>query len=56
MRDGVSLESIKGIIAKQIDRKQRLKKADFIIDNSDFSLDCLKSKVMDLDRQFRAML
>ena len=54
-RDGVSVESIKAIIAKQIDRQQRLQQADFVIDNSDISLESLKSRVIELDRQFRAL-
>ena len=54
-RDGVSLNSIKAIIAKQIDRKQRLQQADFVIDNNNVSLESLKSRVIDLDRQFKAL-
>ena len=54
-RDGVSVESIKAIIAKQIDRQQRLQKADFVIDNNNVSLQALKSRVIDLDRQFRVL-
>ena len=54
-RDGVSLESIKAIIGKQIDRQQRLQKADFVITNNDVSLEALKSRVIELDRQFRVL-
>ncbi len=54
-RDGVSVESIKAIIAKQIDRQQRLQQADFVLDNNDISLQDLKSEVIALDRQFRAL-
>ena len=55
VRDGVSVESIKAIIAKQIDRQQRLQQADFVIDNNDVSLENLKSRVIDLDRQFKTL-
>ncbi|MCW8996429.1 MAG: dephospho-CoA kinase [Psychromonas sp.] len=54
-RDGVSLESVKAIIAKQIDRAKRLQKADFVIDNSGVLLSELKKRVLDLDRQFRGL-
>ncbi len=54
-RDGVSVESIKAIIDKQIDRQQRLQQADFVLDNNDISLQDLKSRVIALDRQFRAL-
>ena len=54
-RDGVSVESIKAIIAKQIDRQQRLQQADFVIDNNDVSLENLKNEVKYLDRQFRGL-
>lgn len=54
-RDGVSLDSIKAIIAKQIDRKQRLQQADFVIDNNGLSLENLKRQVIDLDRQFKTL-
>ena len=54
-RDDVSVESIKAIIAKQIDRQQRLQQADFVIDNSELSLENLKSRVIDLDRQFKTL-
>ena len=53
-RDGVTVNSIKAIIAKQIDRKQRLQQADFVIDNN-ISLENLKSRVLELDRQFRTL-
>lgn len=55
MRDGVSLDSIKAIISKQIDRASRLEMADFIINNSDISLENLKCKVHDLDKQFKVL-
>ena len=54
-RDGVSVESIKAIITKQIDRKERIQKADFIIDNSNVSLQKLKSDVLLLDKKFRIL-
>ena len=54
-RDGVSIESIKAIIARQFDRQQRLQQADFVIDNNEVSLEKLESRVIDLDRQFRAL-
>ena len=54
-RDGVSVENIKAIINSQIDRKQRLQKADFVIDNNGCSLQSLKNRVIDLDRQFRTL-
>ena len=54
-RDGVSLESIKAIIVKQIDRQERLQQADFIIDNSHVSLQNLKTDVLFLDKKFRIL-
>jgi len=54
-RDGVSLESIKTIIDKQISRTARLKKADFIIENNDVSLEYLKEQVADLDKEFNKL-
>ena len=51
-RDGASEEAIKAIIASQIDRQQRLQKADFIIDNNNLSLEKLKNKVALLNAQF----
>lgn len=54
-RDGVSPESIKAIISSQIDRQQRLQKADFVINNNGVSLENLKSAVIDLDRQFKTL-
>ncbi|MFT6987162.1 MAG: dephospho-CoA kinase [Psychromonas sp.] len=54
-RDGVSAESIKAIISSQIDRQQRLQKADFVIDNNGVSLGKLKSAVIDLDRRFKTL-
>lgn len=54
-RDGVTVDSIKAIIAKQIGRRERLQKADFVIDNNGCSLPNLKSQVIDLDRQFRTL-
>ncbi len=54
-RDGVSVESIKAIISKQMDRRQRLQQADFVLDNNDISLQALQSRVLDLDGQLRAL-
>jgi dephospho-CoA kinase len=54
-RDGVSLDSIKAIIDKQMDRQQRLQQADFVIDNSNLSLESLQCRVLKLDKQFRTL-
>jgi len=54
-RDGVSATSIKAIINSQIDRQQRLQKADFVVNNNGCSLLSLKSAIVDLDRQFRIL-
>lgn len=54
-RDGGGEEVINAIIASQIDRKTRLQKADFIIDNSDLSRQALKNIVQQLDAQFRKL-
>ena len=55
MRDNASVSSIKAIIAQQIDRKKRLQRADFVIDNNGCSLNNLKSQVLLLDKQFRSL-
>jgi len=54
-RDGVSLEKIKAIITKQIGRKERILKADFIIDNSNVSLENLKIEVFELHKKFNIL-
>ncbi|WP_028863336.1 dephospho-CoA kinase [Psychromonas aquimarina] len=54
-RDGVSVQNIKAIMDSQIDREQRLKQADFVIDNNNCSLETLKRSVIDLDKQFRLL-
>jgi len=54
-RDGVSATSIKAIINSQIDRQQRLQKADFVVNNSGCSRLSLKNAILDLDRQFRIL-
>lgn len=54
-RDGVSATNIKAIINSQIDRRQRLQKADFVVNNNGCSLLSLKSAIVDLDRQFRIL-
>lgn len=54
-RDNVSVSSIEAIIAQQIDRKERLQHADFVIDNNVCSLSNLKSQVLLLDKQFRSL-
>ncbi|WP_019615017.1 dephospho-CoA kinase [Psychromonas ossibalaenae] len=55
-RDGVSVESIKAIMDSQIDPEQRLKQADFVIDNNNCSLEVLQRSVIDLDKQFRLLI
>lgn len=54
-RDGADEKVIYAIIASQIDRKTRLQKADFIIDNSHLSRPALKIRVQQLDAQFRKL-
>jgi dephospho-CoA kinase len=54
-RDGVSVDSIKAIIGKQVSRVDRLQKADFVIENNNISLQCLKNSVLDLDKQLNAL-
>lgn len=55
LRDGVSLDSIKTIIDKQISRAARLEKANFIIENNRVSLAYLKKQVADLDKKFNEL-
>ncbi|MCG6200902.1 dephospho-CoA kinase [Psychromonas antarctica] len=55
VRDGVSVKSIKAIMDSQIQREQRLDKADFVINNNGVSLQTLKNRVVDLDKQFRSL-
>lgn len=50
-RDGNTEMQIKAIIKAQIGRKQRLKKADYIIDNSETDLSALKRQVNTLHTQ-----
>ena len=52
-RDGVKVENIKAIMKSQVSRVYRQTHADFIIDNSELSLQALKEKVGLLDLQFR---
>jgi len=54
-RDSVSIEDIKTIIEKQISRAERLKRADFIIENNRVSLAHLKNQVTDLDEEFNEL-
>ena len=54
-RDNNSVEQIKKVIEAQIDRQQRLQKADFVIENSNKSLQQLEISVIALDKQFRAL-
>lgn len=54
-RDNNSITQIKAIIASQISRQKRLKKAHFVIKNSDVSLQALESSVITLDKQLRAL-
>lgn len=49
-RDGSNESTIKGIMAAQISRSERLKKADYIVDNSR-SLDSLVDQVNDLHKK-----
>ncbi|ABM02996.1 dephospho-CoA kinase [Psychromonas ingrahamii 37] len=54
-RDGAGEEVIYAIIASQIDRKTRLQKADFIIDNNHLARSALEKIVQQLDTQFRKL-
>jgi dephospho-CoA kinase len=54
-RDNSNCETIKAIIASQIDRLQRLEKADFVINNDNISFQKLESAVIALDKQLRAL-
>lgn len=54
-RDGVSATRIKAIINSQIERQQRLQKADFVVNNNGCSLFSLKNAIADLDSQFRIL-
>ncbi|MCP4323048.1 MAG: dephospho-CoA kinase [Alteromonadales bacterium] len=54
-RDGCSEDQVKAIINSQFSREKRLKKANFIIDNSVISLQQLESSVIALDKQLRAL-
>ncbi len=52
LRDPSSKEEIMRIIASQIPRKQRLKYADDIIDNSKSDLNIIKDSVIKLDQKY----
>jgi dephospho-CoA kinase len=52
-RDGSDVEQIKRIIASQMPRAEKLKKADFVIDNSG-SAEATFLQVGELDRKLRA--
>ena len=54
-RDNCSIEQVKAIINSQIKRKNRLSKANFVIDNSTISLQQLERSVIALDKQLRAL-
>jgi dephospho-CoA kinase len=49
-RDGSKESTIQGIMAAQISRSERLKKADYIVDNSQ-NLDALPEQVNDLHKK-----
>ncbi len=55
VRDDCSVQQVKAIINSQISREKRLKKANFVIDNSRISLQQLESSVIALDKQLRAL-
>lgn len=52
-RDGADVEQIKNIIASQMPRAEKLKKADFVIDNSG-SAEATFLQVGELDKKLRA--
>lgn len=54
-RDAASKENVEAIISSQISREDRLKKADFVIDNTGRSLENLKNSVIELDKQFKTL-
>ena len=51
-RDGSDVEQIKSIIASQMPRAEKLKKADFVIDNSG-SREATERQVAEIDRGLR---
>lgn len=55
LRDNNSAAQIQAIIDSQIDRQQRLQKANFVIENSTISLQELEISVIALDKQLRAL-
>lgn len=55
LRDNTEQSIIENIIASQINRAQRLEKADFVVDNENISLQALESSVIALDKQLRAL-
>lgn len=52
-RDGVLIENIQAIMNSQVSRTKRLDVADFVIDNSDASMQLLNEAVMDFDSKFK---
>lgn len=52
-RDGVSIENIQAIMNSQVSRAKRLDVADFVIDNTDASMQLLNEVVMDFDLKFK---
>ena len=55
-RDGSSPETVKGIIASQIKRKDRLEKADYIINNQLTNLEETKQQVVELHNSLLAQI
>lgn len=55
LRDNSDKVIIEKIIASQINRSDRLVKADFVIQNENISLSSLESAVITLDKQLRAL-
>ena len=53
-RDGCSRELVRSIMASQMDRRQRLREADEVLDNST-SLVALRQQVQRLDRRYRKL-
>ena len=55
-RDGNSKAQIQAIMDAQISREERLKKADFVIDNTSHDLNALKEQVRALHRKLLSLL
>ena len=55
LRDPSSKEEIIRIISSQIPRKERLKHADDIIDNTKSDLSIIKESVMKLDQKYQIL-